>query len=801
MSLQNFLAKFQRRREKWSGGTIEYDLARYREALEEIKKCKTPLAKRSDVELQELWQTLKNNIDAGRSFDRVLHQAFAVIGETVSRKLKLFPFDEQIIGALAMHEGRLAEMQTGEGKTLVAVFPAALNALSGKGVHVLTFNDYLAQRDAEWMGPVYRALGLKVSFVREGMSVQERQKAYQADITYLTAKEAGFDYLRDSLARTPDDVVHREFNFAIIDEADSILIDEARVPLVIAAAENDFLADVIQSRQIAQSLDQELHIEFDHDARNALLSESGINYVEKVLKCGSLYAEENAQQLARINCALHAEFLLQRDVDYILRDDKIELVDEFTGRIADKRRWPDGLQAALEAKENVAAQSRGKILNSITLRHFLRLYPNICGMTATAQIAEEEFREFYDLHTVVIPPHKPCIRNDRDDLLFQRKSDKQKALIEQIIRIHGTEQPILVGTRSVEESAELAKALQTRNVACEVLNAKNDAREAKIVAKAGKLGAVTISTNMAGRGTDILLGAGNALEKKKVEELGGLHVICANRHESLRIDNQLRGRAGRQGDPGSSQFIISLEDDLFQKYRLDELLPASEPEFSQDGHIESQLISEEIQRLQRIIETQHLEIKKTLFQYNELVERQRQIIFQRRLEILQNGADIDFYRSSSPEHFEHIREQTGEGDLRRACQKISLSCIDESWVHYLETISDIREGIHLNRLGGREPFFEFQKQVIALFKEMSLETERMKKRAFESIQIKNGELDLEAVGLKAPSATWTYLINDNPFKNELGLQLMGNIGAAAGAGLLGPLVALTAAYRRIRKKK
>ena len=691
-------------------------------------------------------------------------------------------------------------MQTGEGKTLTAVFPAYLNGLSGKGIHVLTFNDYLARRDALWMGSVYNFLGLSVGFVQEGMRIEDRQKAYRADITYLTAKESGFDFLRDSLCYSYENIVHRAFHYAIIDEADSILIDEARIPLIIAEASDDALASTYRMARIARQLIEKSDFEFDEYARNIHLTDNGLKRAEGLLNCHNLYDKENIELLTRLNCAIHAEYLLRRDVDYIVRNDKIDLVDEFTGRVADKRRWPDGLQAALEAKENIVIQSKGSILNSITLQHFIQLYPRICGMTATARAAEEEFRQFYDLRIVVIPPNEPCVRKDHQDMIYRSKKAKHEALINEIVRVHNTKRPILVGMRSVEESATLAEALQKQNVRCTVLNAKRDEFEAKIVAQAGKLGAVTISTNMAGRGTDIRLGGADEDEKKQVAALGGLYVIGTNKHESQRIDKQLKGRAGRQGDPGSSRFFISLEDDLFIKYRLKNLISSRyyiDPEASQIDH---PIVKKEINRVQRIIEGQNLEIKKTLCKYSALIEKQRKIMFQKRKDGLLGDNVLDFYQSNSPHRFNRFISTIGQERLQNLCKHITLIHLDKSWSQYLAEMNDIREGIHLNRIGGLDPLFEFQKMSIDIFDKLHEDIGHDTIQTFNKITIKDNDIHLDDVGLKAPSATWTYLINDNPFQSMLSVRLMRSMGLSIGAGIYGPLMAVYLLIKKLWKK-
>ncbi|MBN2093173.1 accessory Sec system translocase SecA2 [candidate division KSB1 bacterium] len=802
MSFQNISTQFKRFHQRLNGLTIDYDLKSYIPVLNEINQFSEKMTKFSDAELKEISREFCKQAQNGVSLDELLPEAYALIREVAWRVLQLRPYDVQIIGGIALHQGKLTEMQTGEGKTLVAVLPAFLNALTGQGVHVLTFNDYLARRDAQWMEPIYRFLGLNVSYVQEGMSIVERQKAYQADITYLTAKEAGFDFLRDSLCYRKADVVHRPFHFAIIDEADSILIDEARIPLVIAGTADDFVADTYQKAQFARKLKIGIDFELDEYARNIYLTDAGVRHAEKLLNCDNLHDVAHLDTFTRLNCALHAEYLLHRDVDYIVRNGKIELVDEFTGRIADRRRWPDGLQAAIEAKENISIQSKGNILNSITLQHFLQNYPKLCGMTATAQPAAEEFRQFYNLDIVVIPPNRSCIRIDYPDTIFSTRIEKQNAVIDEIIKIHQTGRPVLVGTRSVGESALLADELRKHQIECEVLNAKNDAHEAEIIAQAGRLGAVTISTNMAGRGTDILLGGGNEPEKLQVTALGGLYVIGTNKHESRRIDNQLRGRAGRQGDPGASQFIISLEDDLFVKYRIRELIPEKILENNPNGEVDNPVIRNEIDRIQRIIEGQNLEIKKTLYKYSWLIEKQRIVIAEKRDELFEDYAALHFFQQRSPQKVTQYQFLIGIEKLNEICKRLTLFYIDKYWSQYLAEIADIREGIHLQSIGGQVPFIEFQKLSIKIFDELLEQLDNELIQIFTQLQIENEEFDLEQQGIKAPSATWTYIINDNPFENQLGLQLMGNIGLSVGAAFMfGPLLGLFPWLKKLKHKK
>jgi preprotein translocase subunit SecA len=804
MSYLDILKKLNRFISRLNGSTIEFDLLPYHEVLEKIKALRHNFADKTDECLRQTSVDLIHQARGGAPLDDLLIDSFALVAETIGRVLRLRPFDEQIIGGIVMHRAKLAEMQTGEGKTLTAVFPAYLNALAGKGVHIHTFNDYLARRDAQWMEPVYGFLGLTVGSIQEGMNTTERKKAYRADITYCTAKEAGFDFLRDSLCYDANNIAHRDFNFAIVDEADSILIDEARVPLIIAGKQDIFGNVEAKDKKfqdmagLVRKLENKKDWEFDEYVRNIHLTENGIKQAERLLSCHNLYDEDNFEQLAMLSYALHAEYLLCKDEDYIVRNGKVELVDEFTGRVADKRRWPDGLQAAVEAKENLSVQAKGAILNSITLQHFIQLYPKLSGMTATAQRAEEEFRNFYNLRIVVVPPHNPCVRKDHDDLVFRTKQQKNEALRNEIISVHATKRPVLVGTRTVEESTTLAEDLQKLGVTCEVLNAKRDEFEANIVAQAGTLGAVTISTNMAGRGTDIRLGGADEKEKKIVADLGGLYVIGANKHESRRIDNQLRGRAGRQGDPGSSRFFICLEDELFIKYRLHELIPARYLSGNKTGPIDNPAVKSEINRVQRIIEGQNSEIKMTLFRYSFIVEQQRKLFFKKRREILNGAWAADFFKRRCPERFERLRGNIGEPKLAQECILTALFHHDKHWSRYLAEITEIRESIHLRRMGGQDPLYEFQKLSIHIFEIMLAHIETDMIKSFNDIA-KNADKESRP-GIKAPSSTWTYLINDNPFDPMLEIQLKGNIGLSAWAGLLWPLTALYFLVRRMKKR-
>lgn len=802
MKISNISKNLKRLHGRINGSRTEYNLTPYYEKIAEIKKYEERLKTKTDHQLKELSIELAAQAQKGVSIDQLLFEAYAHVNETIKRVLKLNPFDTQFIGAIVMHQGKIVEMPTGEGKTLTAVFPAYLNALTGDGVHILTFNDYLARRDAQWMSPVYELLGLKTGYVQEGMSMSDRKQAYSADITYLTAKEAGFDFLRDSLSYNCDDVVQRILHFAIIDEVDSILIDEARIPLVIASASDDYIKDTFRMAEIAKKLEKNVDLEFDEYSRNFCFTDTGLQRIESILNCDNLYDHENINLLTQLNCAVHAEFLFRKNVDYILRNNKIELVDEFTGRVADKRRWPDGLQAALEAKENINIQSKGKVLNSITLQHFIGKYCKICGMTATALSDEQEFRQFYDLDIVVIPPNKPCIRKDNTDRLFKSKEIKNRAVIGEIVRTHKSQRPVLVGTASVEESEMLSNRLRKNGFECVVLNAKNDEYEAGIIANAGKLGAITISTNMAGRGTDIRLGGVDGNEKKRVAELGGLYVIGTNRHESRRIDNQLRGRAGRQGDPGLSCFFISMEDDIFTKYRLTDLLPLKVFTENHDDEIENNFIKKEAERIQRIVEGQNLEIKETLFKYSFLIEKQRRMIFENRKKTLSGDSPTHFYQTNCPVQYDQLQKRIGSRRLTEICRFISLHYIDKAWSQYLDEIAEIRESIHLTKLGYQDPLFEFFKIAIEMFDNLQTDIESGMINKFNELNSSGSNIDMDSLGLKAPSSTWTYLINDDPFENMLATNFAGSMGLSIGWSFfwLWPLLLLFSLLKWFRNK-
>jgi len=791
--------RFSRFVDDLRGRPVEWDLSSYERELAEIDALaeELRLAELSDGDLGARARALAERAAQGASRDELRIEAFALVREAADRTLGMRPFDVQLVAALALDRGRAIEMQTGEGKTLVAVLPAFLGALEGRGVHVLTFNDYLARRDAAWMGPVYELLGLDVRHVDQGSTPEERRRAYAADVTYLTAREAGYDYLRQGLARERSQLVQRPFHFAIVDEADSIMIDEARIPLVIAGVDRDERdRGRAELAALVATLEPDRHFATDEHGRNAFFTDTGTDRLQQELGCGDLQHERNRLLATELNQALHARVLLRRDVDYIVRDGRAEVVDEFTGRVVRDRHWPDGLQRAVEAKEGLDPKDQGRVLGSITMQHLLGLYPRLCGMTGTAIPSERELEEFYRLRTVVIPPHRPCRRIDRPDQLFTHAEAKQTAIVEQTLEAHRVGRPVLIGTASVEESERLAAVLELAGVECAVLNASNDAREAEIVAEAGDLGAVTVSTNMAGRGTDIRLGGADERERERVVELGGLLVIGTNRHESRRIDDQLRGRAGRQGDPGESRFVVSLEDDLMTRFGVEKWIPERRRKQRQDAPLDDSVIHGKIELTQRIIEGQNLEIRRTLWNYTSFVEKQRLELQQRRLAALE-GRSTGAIAELCPERCAELEGEVPQQVIDDAERQITLFHIDRAWADHLAAIADVREGIYLARLGGKDPLHEFFKLAAGFYEQLVESIDEGVLQSFERARITADGIDLDREGLRGPSSTWTYLVNDNPFEWVVGLSAPGNIGLGVGAGVWGGLFVLKAALEKL----
>jgi preprotein translocase subunit SecA len=786
------------------GRPIERDLSGYREGLARVCALEPALAALDDARLAGRARALRSRVQEGFSPEALLPEAFALAREAARRALGQRPFDEQVLAGLALAQGKIAEMATGEGKTLAAVAPVFLRALAGRGAHVLTFNDYLARRDAGWMGPAYERLGLSVGFVQERMSVAERQRGYAADVTYLTAKEAGFDHLRDALVLEPEDRVQRAYHFALVDEADSILIDEARIPLVIAGATGESLAGPERLAALVRGLVPGRDYDTDEHAHNIALTEAGTARAEAALGGVSLHAAENVGLHAQLRHALHAEHLLRRDVDYIVRDGRVELVDESTGRVADKRHWPDGLHAAVEAKEGLRLTSEGRILGQVTLQHFLGLYPLLAGMTATAHTAAEELKAFYGLRTVVIPTHRPMIRVDTPDVVFTHQAAKRAALVAEIARVHESGRPVLVGTASVEESEELAAALVEVGVPCEVLNARNDEREAAIVSRAGAPRAVTISTNMAGRGTDIRLGGADEARRAEVAARGGLYVIGTNRHASLRIDQQLRGRAGRQGDPGSSRFFVSLGDPLLRRYGVEQLVSARHLPARQETPVESRLLRAEIARAQRIVEDEGFRLRRTLFGYSDIVERQRRAIQRWRRAVLERTEPQNLLAERCGERCGRLLPAVGEAILDDVERRLILLAIDRCWSDHLAELREMREDSVLLAFAGRFPLAEFHRQAGESFQALEDRIEDEVVHDFERIEITAEGVDWERFGLRGPSATWTYLVGENPFGASGLLTPAGRTGmvaAALGAPWLVLLHGLGVLWERHRRRR
>jgi preprotein translocase subunit SecA len=744
------------------GGAIELSLRPYERLLGEINRHEDDLRRFTDDRLQLLASELKQRLLAGEDANKCLPQVFALAREVADRVLRMRPYGEQMMAGAVLHQGKVVQMQTGEGKTLAAVAPVVLNGLTGRGVHVLTFNDYLAERDAGWMRPVFRFLGMTVGHVAQGMPLADRRAAYERDVTYITAKEAGFDFLRDQQAMHADSVVHRDFHFAIVDEADSILIDEARVPLVIAGDTDEEPVDLSVLAHIMRDLKLNEYYEIGDRARNAHFTSAGLDYLEQQFECGDLHDERRLPLLARLNQALHAECLLHRDVDYIVRDGEVLLLDELTGRVAENRRWPYGLQAAVEAKEGQPIQPDGKILNSITLQHFVSMYDKLSGMTGTAEEAAEEFHDFYGLRVALLPTHEPCIREDEQDEVYATREAKVAALVRVIDQLRQSGQPVLVGTASVRESDHLADQLRSARIPFQVLNAKNDHEEAKVIADAGTFGAVTISTNMAGRGTDIKLGGHDEHDRGRVVSLGGLYVVGTNRHESRRIDNQLRGRSARQGDPGHSHFIVSLEDDLLSRFGLADSLRSLDFDEESEQPLDGRQVTEKVAHIQRVVEGECFEIRRTLRKYAEVLESQRKTIATKRRSMLLNDSPTYILTELAAGRYQDLAERFGDSTLREVERQITLFQIDKCWADHLAHIAEIRESIYLVSMGGLDPLFEFQKRASAAYRKLLKRIDDAVVRKFNTVEITADGIDLESEGLLGPSSTWTYMINDHP---------------------------------------
>ncbi|MDT0527899.1 accessory Sec system translocase SecA2 [Micromonospora sp. DSM 115977] len=697
------------------------------------------------------------------------YEEICAIGREAARRgLDQRPYDVQLLGAMALLSGKVAEMATGEGKTLTATIAAYGHVRLGNGpVHVLTVNDYLARRDALWMEPVYKLLGLSVGWVNEASTPQERRDAYACDVTYVSVSEAGFDYLRDQLVTDVEDRVQPPLRTAIVDEADSILIDEARVPMVLAGSVAGEQDPVHAAAAQVRGLRKGKHYTVAEDGRSVAFTAAGLAAVEAKLGI-DLYDEEHVAQLSAVNVALHAHALLHRDVDYIVRDGSVELIDEMRGRVAQRRRWPDGLQAAVEAKEGLDATAEGEVLGTIAVQAYIALYPKVCGMTATAVLVGDQLREFFGLEVAVIPPNTPCVREDEPDRIYATRAEKEEALVDEIKRHHERGRPVLVGTLDVKESEGLAAGLNAIGVPCVVLNAKNDDEEATIIAEAGAYGAVTVSTQMAGRGVDIRLGGSDQADRDRVAELGGLYVIGSGRHDSRRVDDQLRGRAGRQGDPGGSVFFVSLEDDLVARHAGD-AVPAS-PRMNADGLVTDDQVEYAVEHAQRVAEGVNHEIHRNTWRYSVVIEQQRKALAERRERLLTSDVAALML-------LDRVPEKAGEMDedlLARVARSIALYHLDRLWTDHLAELSEVREGVHLRALGRLDPLDEFHRAAVPAFNNLIPEIERRTIETFEETEFTD-DWEPDEAKLVRPSATWTYLVHDNPFGSELD-RLIASVG-------------------------
>ncbi len=755
------------------GSQNERNLKRIAPLVDEINQFEPQIRPLSDEELQAKTPEFRQRLENGEELDDLLPEAFAVAREASLRVLGMRPFDVQMIGGIVLHQGRIAEMKTGEGKTLVATMPVYLNALSGKGVHLVTVNDYLARRDSEWMGKIYRFLGLSVGCIVHGLDDRQRLDAYNADVTYGTNNEFGFDYLRDNMKFRPEELVQRDLNFAIVDEVDSILIDEARTPLIISGPAEKSTELYYRVNRIIPQLQIEKHFTKEEKTRTVSLSEDGVARVEKLLAIDNLYDPRNMTINHHVQQALKAHTLFKRDVDYIVKDGQVVIVDEFTGRLMPGRRYSEGLHQALEAKEGVKVENENQTLASITFQNYFRMYNKLAGMTGTADTEAPEFAKIYKLDVVVIPTHKKMIREDHADSIYRTEQEKFRAVANEIKELYNIKRPVLVGTISIAKSEKLSDMLKRSGVPHQVLNAKQHEKEAEIVSMAGQAGAVTISTNMAGRGTDIVLGAG-------VVGVGGLHIIGTERHEARRIDNQLRGRSGRQGDPGSSRFYLSLEDDLMRIFAADRLSGLMQRiGMAEDEPIEHRLISKAIENAQSRVEDHNFSIRKQLLEYDDVMNQQREIIYRQRREALAGGdlrpaifdmiedlldaivaentaektyaedwnldqinnemgrlfgiqsnfsaesledMDRDQFREElsrlTRERYDARENEFGEPIMRDLENYILLQTVDTLWKDHLLNMDYLKEGIGLRGYGQQDPLVAYKREGHEMFQEM-----------------------------------------------------------------------------------
>lgn len=730
----------------------------------------------SDAELRDAASdvvTEQSTSEDGHHFGGQVDDApalLAILREAASRTLNMEPFDVQMQGTYRLLHGDVVEMATGEGKTLAGAMAAVGFALQGKRVHVITVNSYLAGRDNDWMGPMFDFFGLTHGAIHEDLTADQRRDIYSRDVIFGAINELGFDVLRDQLITRRADQVRTPADVAVIDEADSVMVDEALVPLVLAGSEPG-PAPAGRITDLVKRMEEDKHFHVSEDHRNVFLTDEGAAFVEKQLGVESLY-EDEGELLVQVNVALHAEHLLIRDVHYIVRDGKVALIDGSRGRVAELQRWPDGLQAAVEAKEGLDVTDGGRILDQITIQALVGMYPEVCGMTGTALAAGDQLRQFYNLQVSVIEPNVPNIRFDEADRVYVSAAERNDAVVKHIVEVQKTGQPQLVGTQDVAESEQLAEALLSAGVECSVLNAKNHEAEAAVVAEAGRPGRVTVSTQMAGRGTDIKLGGTDEAEHDEVVETGGLHVVGVGRFRSQRLDNQLRGRAGRQGDPGSSLFFVSLEDDVVAVGGAGEELQA-QPE--EDGLLPQKKVQQFVDHCQRVTEGQMLDIHATTWKYNKLIKDQRDIVNDRRDTLLDTAAAWDDLSYHNVDRAAELKKQgISEEVLEQAAREIMLFHLDNEWSEHLAYLDDVRESIHLRAIARESPIDEFHRMSIAAFGELAERAVNKARETFDEVEITSEGAQLGEMGLHKPSATWTYMVNDNPLSSSGG-SVMGSI--------------------------
>ena len=787
-------------------------LKKLRPLVAKINALEPEMQALADEELPQRLAVYREQVQNGeKDLDAVLPEVFALVREASTRVLGMRHYDVQLLGAMALHNGKIAEMKTGEGKTLVATLAVILNSLEGKGVHVVTVNDYLAKRDAEWMGRLYNFLGLSVGVIVAGLSDEQRKEAYGADITYGTNNEFGFDYLRDNMKFYAEQLVQRGHHYAIVDEVDSILIDEARTPLIISGA-SDESTDLYQKvDEVVRTLEKEKHYTVDEKGKTASLTDEGVLYVEEQLGIENLYDTANITAQHHVLQSLKAHTVFRRDVDYIVKDDQVVIVDEFTGRLTAGRRFSDGLHQALEAKEHVTVAAENQTLASITVQNYFRMYDKLSGMTGTADTEAVEFAQIYGLEVSTIPPNRPMVRKDMPDLIYRTRREKMQAIIQAIKELHATGQPVLVGTISIETSELISQLLKREGVPHSVLNAKHHAQEAEIVAQAGQAGKVTIATNMAGRGTDIKLGEG-------VVELGGLHILGTERHESRRIDNQLRGRSGRQGDPGSSRFYLSLEDDLMRLFGSDRLSGLMQKLGMQEGEpIENNMVSRAIENAQKRVEGHHFEIRKTLLDYDNVMNQQRTVIYSLRRDLMQEPdlepilneylSDLldDMYaglevskaardiedekpvRARLSEVMNIDRVLPGDAPLptREEAQELVLSImaqlreeagplyadllryflleeLDRGWKEHLRNMDFLRDGIGLRGYGQRDPKLEYKREGFNMFQELLVHIREGAFRALTRVRVEQRPTEVAEEVVAAPEPEPMFQHKEQP---------------------------------------